>query len=214
MEAEDILQARLIDALDGPDCAICSLLQDQEGRFIDSLLYDLVNDAEVRGRIMSSLGFCDYHAWKINKHGDVFSSSIIYEGILNRLAEQLREIETGYLKIREFQEIPCPICQNLTASEGRYVMAFISNLSKENFYQIYINSFGLCLRHLRLFLHLCRDKKMRNRVLSVEVEKIESLLLDLKELHRKYDYRFSSQPVGKEADSWIRAVKKVNGVRR
>jgi hypothetical protein len=57
----------------------------------------------------------------------------------------------------------------------------------------------------------CKNRKFISEIIGIEAIKLEGLIVELKEFHRKHDYRFSKERIGKEGDSWIRAIEKMIG---
>jgi hypothetical protein len=62
-------------------------------------------------------------------------------------------------------------------------------------------------------LRRTRDANDRDYITEAHVAKFSSLVSELDEFMRKYDYRFSSEPFGKEKDSWRRAVDMIVGAK-
>lgn len=60
----------LIDTMRGEKgCPVCYLVDTYIDRYIDNLLYENVNDSNLRERLIKSRGFCKEHSEKILKYG-------------------------------------------------------------------------------------------------------------------------------------------------
>ena len=219
----------LLDALKEKGCPVCNLVQKTIHMSMDSFLYELVNDPSVRKKIRKSLGFCNTHAWQLQKFGDGFGLSIIYNellGILNdrisstdskkdaiNIKALLKELAVGRTKAnyQEKSKAFCPVCNDLRDCEKRYITAFIEGFSEAEFRVAFGGSFGLCLPHIVSVLATCKDEKFIKELLKIESEKICNLRKELDEFERKHDYRFSKEGFGEEGDSWIRSIEKMTG---
>src|SRR6266545_1405388 len=74
---------RLVDACDRPGCPVCRCLVADARQYLDSLLYERVNDPDTRRRLHASWGFCSWHAWMLREVSDpAFGSAIMYEDFL------------------------------------------------------------------------------------------------------------------------------------
>jgi len=212
----------LLDALKESGCAICTLIKKSIHKSMDDFLYEQVNDPGVRKEIKESFGFCNRHAWHLQKFGDGFGLSIIYHYLSELLIDKIdKQMDSKLLikgllqdkEIRNFQKIQnsCMVCKGAREVERRYIEVFIDNFEDAELQFAFKNSFGLCLPHLLTLLKLCKDAKMSTEVLKVEAAKIKSNIEELKEFERKHDHRFSKEKFGKEGDSWIRAIEKLIG---
>jgi len=212
----------LLDALKESGCAICTLIKKSVHKSMDDFLYERVNDPGVRKEIRESFGFCNRHAWQMQKFGDGFGLSIIYHYLLGLLIDKTdkqmdaKTLIKGLLQdkeIRNFQKIQntCMVCKEAKEVERRYIEVFIENFEDAELQFAFKSSFGLCLPHLLTLLKLCKDAKISAEILRIESAKIKSIIEELKEFERKHDYRFSEEKFGREGDSWIRAIEKLIG---
>ncbi len=215
----------LLDALKENGCAICTLVKKSVHKSMDDFLYEQINDPGVRKEIKESFGFCNRHAWQLQKIGDGFGLSIIYHYLSELLIDKIdkktnpKTLIKGLLQdkeIRNFQKIQntCMVCKGSKEAECRYIDVFIENFEDAELQFAFKNSFGLCLPHLLTLLKLCKYAKISAAVLKIETEKIKSIIEELKEFKRKHDYRFSKEGYGKEGDSWIRVIEKLIGKER
>ena len=186
---------------------------------MDGFLYESVNDPGVREDIKASLGFCNRHAWQMQKLGDGFGQAIVYSDLMNIVLKQLKEIDEA----ASFKELLkrinpgvatrgiCIFCKQEKDVEERYISVFWESFDDPEFSFHYKDSFGLCLPHLVLALKKCKNKKFGEEFIDIEAAKISGLIAESKEFMRKHDYRFSKEKFGKEGDSWIRAIEKLIG---
>ncbi len=216
----------ILDALKEDGCSICSLVKKTIRKVMEDFLYENVNDPGSRKEIRKSIGFCNTHAWQLQRLGDGLGSSIIYEDLINIALSRLEKVTLrrknaeDFLKEflkehkRYYYQKPnkvCPLCKTKREVEERYILTFIEGLQEEEFYSSFKDSFGLCLSHLLGVLKKCKEGKTAGLILRIELGKMRSLIGELKEFQRKHDYRFSHEGFGKEGDSWIRAIEKMVG---
>jgi len=87
-------------------------------------------------------------------------------------------------------------------------------LGEDGLLGLYRASDGLCLRHFCGVLARIREGRVLEELVAVQRELWEKLEAELSELIRKSDYRFSGEPMGVEAVSWLRALAVLAGERR
>jgi len=208
----------LLTALKEKTCPICSLIKGSIHNFMDSLLYESVNDGEIRAKIRKSLGFCNFHAWQMQKLGDGFGLSIIYEdllgiagGILKTNTTSKKNLLADLLSKNPKSNPACYVCAERDNCESRYISAFIEYFNDGDFRSAFDSSHGLCLPHLIKALNICKNKQISKTLIIIESQKIQQLQNELKEFNRKHDYRFSKEGFGEEGNSWIRAIGKMAG---
>jgi len=219
MSAKHTPYFNLLEALKENGCPICFLANKAVHKFMDGFLYESVNDPGIREEIKGSQGFCNRHAWQLQKFGDGFGQAIVYSDLMNIVLKQLKEIDNS-LSIKELlkrispkaaaKQI-CMFCRQEKDVEERYISVFWESFNDPEFSFHYKDSFGLCLPHLALALKKCKSKEFGKELIDIETGKISGLIAELKEFMRKHDYRFSQEKFGKEGDSWIRAIEKIIG---
>lgn len=193
----------LLDAMKEKGCPVCLLLEAYTDRYIDNLLYESVNDTNLRAKLVSSGGFCKEHSKKLLRFGYkgyALGISIIYKDLVNAYYNTLNT--QGTLSSSR----KCLICEVLEDVESRILEELIKNIKDYEFYQVYKGSDGLCMFHLSKVLAISKDREVNELFLELTALKLKGLLDQLLEFIRKQDYRFREEPIGVEADSWIRAI--------
>jgi hypothetical protein len=218
MSAKHTTYFNLLEALK-EGCPICFLVKKTTHKFMDDFLYESVNDPGVRQEIKASQGFCNLHAWQLQKFGDGFGQAIVYSDLMNAVLKELEEINES-ISVKELlkrinlgtatRQI-CIFCKQEKDAEERYISVFWESFDDPEFNFHYKDSFGLCLPHLALALKKYRNKRLAKELINIETGKISGLIAELKEFMRKHDYRFSKEKFGKEGDSWIRTIEKFIG---
>src|SRR6266567_9497185 len=88
---------RLIDACDGAGCPVCRCVVADSRQYLDTLLYEQVNDPETRSRLRASWGFCNWHAWMLREASNpAFGSAILSENMVRVVIRRFERL-TGRL---------------------------------------------------------------------------------------------------------------------
>lgn len=109
----------------------------------------------------------------------------------------------------------CPACQ-VRADTERSLLGAITELAADDaFRQVFAASDGFCLWHFRA-VHAAlatHSADAANWLADAERTCLERVAGSLKEMIRKHDYRFRSEPQGDEMQSWRLAAELVAGRR-
>lgn len=207
-----------------PDCPICSLREKAVSGYLNTLLYEEVNDIGVRAQIRRAKGFCKQHSWQLRAMGDPLAHAIIYRDLASEMLKALREPPAEHVKpggwpflrgakgprrVAESlkRRAECPVCKRAHETEARYLSSLLNYLgSDREMREAYGKSDGLCLPHLIEALEEASGIAAET-LIAKERALLEALLKELEQLCQKFDYRFSSEPWAGEQDAWIRAVK-------
>lgn len=216
-------------------CPVCYLIAKSVTRYLDSLLYELVNDPGVRQEIRDARGFCNEHAWQLQKIGGALGIGIIYRDVIETVVEFIRQGKYRRNQLLSRQRLQgalsrdqpaaatadlvailepqgeCPACRQQRVMEDVYLSTLLEHLDDEHLAPALRASAGLCLPHFRQTLQLVQDEQTFQRLVEVQLACLERLDGELSELVRKHDYRFAGEGFGAEGDSWIRAVAQVSG---
>ncbi len=199
-----VVLQEILDAL-ARGCPICHLVTRRTARWIDTLLYERVNDLGTREQLRRSLGFCNRHAWLVRSAGDVLGQTIIYEDLMKMvriLLEAGRQPVSGK---------DCALCAEEAEAERQGVEEFVAHFRDEALQVRYQESPGLCLPHFALVLEQTSDAVLRADLLRAEQGKVAELVQDLGELKQRQDWRSNQEP-GRERDAWDRAIAKLCGL--
>lgn len=194
-------------------CALCGLEKDTMHKYFDTLLYESVNDAEIRSELIRSKGYCNRHAFDLIKFGDGLGTAILYQDQLNLTLNILSssDIKSNYINTILYHPL-CPACKKQMEARTQYISVFIDALTDQEMKDAYETSAGICLPHLIIINQIIKNAKLLDYLISIERQNISTLIAEVKEFCRKHDYRFSDETYGEEKDSWIRAVTKMVGI--
>lgn len=219
---------RVLEALEGPGCPLCLLRSSAVERYLDSLLYEQVNDPDLRQALARSRGFCREHAYVLVGLGDSLGTAILYRDQVGQALEAVRiarrragstpprprwfpngvqrEDPASVLARMVKPEGPCPACRVAEEAEDRYLSSLLQHVDSPEIRRAVERSSFLCLPHLTAALQRADSPDLARVLLEVAEAKLARLQHDLSELIRKRDYRFAHEPRGEEQTAWFRAV--------
>lgn len=226
----------LIEACAQAGCPVCRLTEASVSRYLDALMYELVNDIEMRDRLRRSLGFCNTHAHQLLKAvGVSLGIAILYRDLVNTALKQLEQIKFASargLTLRAAREAldrdqpsaateqavaaltppeSCPACAYQADKETRLLTVMLDSLQDERLRTALQASAGLCLPHLRRAFELARNESAFETLVALARDRLAALRAELDEFIRKNDYRFRDEGFGPEGDSWRRAIAQMVG---
>jgi hypothetical protein len=227
----------LRDALALPGCVVCRLKAKATDHYLESLLWENVNDPGVRHSIRQARGFCNQHAWELVRYDSAsLGVAIIMQDVLQSVLEAMEDARfqaLPVLSLRRTQEAldpkqpaaataelvahlapqaRCPACVEAETMEDIYLNTLVENLlGEDGLLAAYQASDGLCLPHFRQALTRVRDEAVFDALVKAQRAIWERLVGHLSEVLRKSDYRFRDEPRGEESGAWLRAITAVSG---
>jgi hypothetical protein len=231
----------LLDACKHQGCPVCTLTLSVVRHYLTSIVYESVNDPPTRIAVVAARGYCNDHSWELHEIRASLGTAIIYRDILREAVASIAERPAGSRRslfssrrssigvINWISAIvngaepygagqslsdphtACPACQVRERSELVYLGKLLEHISDIEFVEMFRGSGGLCMVHLDQAACTARDVEALDRLLSIQLELLRSLDEELGEFLRKHDYRFCTEVMGRESDSWIRALAMVAG---
>jgi len=225
----------LLEALQAGSCPLCALGKRATERYLDTLIYEQVNDPGTRRKTRAGQGFCRLHAWQLRRGGGALGIGILYRDVVRDLVETLNAAThepPARLSLRAVAEAvdadrpsaasekavrslqakgECPACMAQHQSERMYADILVDNLSDPEVLAALDQGPGLCLPHLRLVLERTRDEAGFGELVRCARNAFALLLADLDEMIRLSDYRHIDQHMGDVGDAWLRAITQVAG---
>jgi hypothetical protein len=224
------------DALGQPGCAFCRLLTVRADRYLDAVLWELVNDYGVRAELNEARGYCQQHGWLLVRKGAALGVAILMRDVVKTLLDVtaanppdskpesvLKAVrrsldrdrvssDTAPLVSQLSPQRLCPACQHVEATEKDCISTLLKHFDGPGgLSAAYRASDGLCLPHLRHVLVRAPSGKTTASLVSAQQEVWQQLHDELGEFIRKKDVRFRGETFGEERDSWRRALEAVSG---
>jgi hypothetical protein len=88
-------------ALEEPGCPFCRLLTKSADRYLDAVLWEMVNDSRQRSELNEARGYCQAHGWLMVRNGAALGIAILMNDVVRTLLAELEanpvKAETGSL---------------------------------------------------------------------------------------------------------------------
>lgn len=220
----------IVQAAQQSGCPICHIGQKTAHSLLSSLLWDSVNDPELRAELDKMLGFCGQHSRQMMTfQGERLGVAIVHHAMLKEALRRLQQVGappprslSARLGLRRsgngetdapLLEPPgrCPVCVKQEEIEARALDALVENLVDDLDRPVRAAG-GLCWGHLELALPRCRDSSTQAALVRLHQEAWQELTGHLAEFIRKRDYRFRDEPITDEEGASIgRAIAALTG---
>ena len=202
----------IIDTCQRRGCPLCRLRAGFVQRSLGSLLYENVNDPDIRERLRRSLGWCAQHASLLPgaDQSPALGVAIITQDLVHLCLSTLsnKHPERGLTPTDA-----CPACQYEAEVEDLLGWNVAAHLDRRELREALQASDGICVPHVRAILPRLGDKEARSFLLSLTRQKLQALDDRLGMLIRHHDYRFNQDPMDEEErDSWMRALRMLSGI--
>jgi hypothetical protein len=182
-------------------------------RYFEGLLYEKVNDSELRRRFRRAGGFCNTHSFQFAAYHDGLAGSILYRDLLvTWLGEGFDfpvEEASGVLS-------GCPACRVKAKTEENYVSLTADFLEDEQLKRALLSSDGLCLRHVAVLAKRLREgrRSMPSWLMEFQRDVVKRIVSDLSAYVDACNFSLGeARPsLSREQElAWKRAVRKVAG---
>jgi hypothetical protein len=226
----------LLSALDREGCPMCWISQFAATRYLRSLLHEYVLDVGIRARLHRSGGFCQEHAWELQRlevdvYHDNMGTATLYEDLAAAIARTIRAsaqapaASNGWLRLGGRDGSPllraldlrgtCPACDAAAFKVGYLTEFLMRNLRTDEEIRAKLQQgFGLCLPHFRRAVQIAAPEGAREFLVEVEAGKFEVLAAQLGEYLLKHTWGHHDEPKGSEQTSPVRVVEQFVGKRR
>jgi len=219
----------LLEAFKLTGCPLCRLLNKDADHFLDTLLYEFVADPMIQAEFRKSRGLCNVHAWGLTQQrGGNVGVAILAQAVLDdaiavlnsasgrKTASPLTRLfgqqsEGSLLAERLEAGERCMCCVALDAHEARYVETLAAASEEERFKEAYAASSGLCLPHFRRLLKVVDQAEARQTLIDIQTSIWQALSAELELFRYKVDPRWTGDPMGAEANSWLRTTEVIAG---
>lgn len=197
-------------------CPLCFLEAKAVGSCLESVLYESVNDPSIRAALARSKGYCRSHAKTLLDARDGFGIAILYQDVVQDFRNALGALGKGGKIARSRSKVwmdhaGCPACRVQHEARARYAATLLGGLSQDEMRSAFEGCRGLCVPHLVFILDGMAGQGTRTYLVEIHRVKYAALLHELEEFCRKHNYRHKDERMGKEGDSWERAVRMMVG---
>lgn len=144
----------LVDALETSGCPICTQVETGLKKYLDTLLYEGINDVGFRRRLRKNRGFCSYHAHLFRACNDGLAVALTHR---NLLADAIEAAASRRQNRPRHAAEQCLLCELIAESETRHLAVLIDFIEDENLQNAFLGSDGLCLPHFKRLLEKCKN---------------------------------------------------------
>lgn len=224
----------LLEAFTQPGCALCRLLLRGVEQFVDSLLYEYTNSDEMRAAFASSKGVCSEHGHllRYNKQGNVLAIAKLYQFVLDDvlgtldatvgeaeppslfdrlLGSSTPRVNNAHLADQLEPKNTCIVCDVMMTYEKDFIEIIRRYAGEERFQDAFRGSDGMCLPHFRQIVRALTSLSDAQAVISIQKAIWQELRDDLALFIEKQNYEHIGEPMGREGDSWVRAIARMAG---
>jgi len=225
--SEEFVCGQILAACREGDCPVCGREADAARRSLEALLHEHVTDPLLRRRLQQSHGLCPAHTRLLaNLPNANLAVALIYQQLLEEACEQLgpghaagsrrrfkRPASASRLPEWHGARAACHVCLTEDARAASDLAVILQHFAEPDFREHFSRSAGLCLPHLGQLVGLRPDHPTVSAVLAWHEARWRELGTELGEFVRKFDYRYATEPMGRERDSWIRVLRLFVGTR-
>jgi hypothetical protein len=168
----------LREALGKSGCAVCRLCHGAAANHIDSLLYEYVNDPDVRQEFVASGGFCQRHAQTCRQSPNALGVAILYRSLLQNALRHLDGADGNSMRSRladwfgdsgpNSLSVTCAACTRERDIERQSIDALISGLRDDVLHDSLAASTGLCMTHYSLAERCASSEEIRTTLVSAQ----------------------------------------------
>jgi hypothetical protein len=202
----------LLEACRHPErCPICALVEDAARRYMQSILYEQVNNVFFRAKLRQDAGFCSRHSHQLMEYKDALGTAIIMREMLAN--EQEGPASRSLLEIvRKKPGRACLVCTLERGAEKRYLDVLQDHSALPELRKTFCSGAGLCWPHYRLAIK--KKRRMPGWFTEFQQQRSQALLAALDNFISSYnDSLGDKKPVIEGADKvvWQKAVGVVYG---
>jgi len=204
---------RLVEACSEEECPLCFLARRRVEQYFDGLLYEKVNDRELRRCFRSAGGFCNMHSFQFMGYHDGLAGSILYRDLLATWLER----PSAFPVQASSGALPgCPACREKAETESTYLRLVARHLEDDQLIQALSTSDGLCLPHFQALTGRLKEDRRTVPGWMMEFQRgvAERLVAELGTYLDACNYSLgSARPsLSREQElAWKRAVRKAAG---
>jgi hypothetical protein len=223
--------AKLVEAMKLKGCPVCRRAWQTSNETMEIFLWENVNDPRIRGEIIASYGFCNYHARllvsrELSNSGVALGVNIIYEQLGRIVAGELdkaapkpktfgffeRLLSRGEQKEKVLppKDI-CPACKLTNQAVINTLSTLFESVEKGvvDLKEAYLTSDRLCFDHLRLGLqhYGSRHPAASRFFIDDTVGRLSQVSVDMQGYIRKNNWEYRDEKMTpEENEAWQRML--------
>jgi hypothetical protein len=143
-----------VDTLKKPVCPFCRTVASAGRRYLETTLYEFVNDPKVRRQVAAARGFCQKHARVLIELIDPLGVALLHETLLLELADAQEKELFGAPKAH------CPACQYAEEALVLSASILLDNFDEPEIQAYLAGQSRICLPHYRFLASRTKDKRI------------------------------------------------------
>lgn len=200
------MERSLSEALEYRGCPICYVLGKDEADFVATLQYQTVKQDEVREKVVSGGGYCNFHFYEMVRLASPMGNALLTRELIDVEIQKRARDPFGPIS-----GLDCPVCKYVNGREAFYVMEFSTLLCEKSFQEEYEATDGLCRIHLERVLRSVPEGERRQFIVTSCLMHLRLLRVELETFIAKV--RSTSRDFREEKNSWLVAIEKMVGKR-
>lgn len=217
----------LLKAFDSPRCPICAMVMRDLKQDLDVLLLERINKVPTHLAFRAGRGLCNGHAHQLVKaRGGALAITVMYESTMVEFMKDVAKIKPGsgfgrFMGKKSAGDTAanqleptgnCLMCDLMNKNEASYVNIVAENVHDEKLMDAFEQSIGgVCMPHGRIVMRQLSEKADLEAFMAMQVPKWQELHDDLNLYIKDNDENLPQNQVGKEGDSWSRAIRYLSG---
>ncbi len=178
----------LLETLRQRGCPFCALAVAAGRRYLETTLYEFVNDAKVRRTLVDSRGFCREHARSLHAMADPPGIALLHERLLHEL------LEAPAARLFRPPRAPCPACLYAEDAVRSAMGTFLDSLDEPEISDYCRSSPGICLPHRAAMANLSRKSTVRHLLAEIARRRLHRLLEDVRRLAQERNATLTQRP--------------------
>lgn len=216
----------LLKAFDKPSCPICTMVMRDLKHDLDILLLERINKVPTHLAFRAGRGLCNGHAHQLIKaRGGALSIAVMYESTMVEFMKDIAKVKSsGGKRLFSKKSVGdtaadqleptgnCLMCDSMNKNEVSYVNIVAENVTDPQLQEAVEKSVGgVCLPHGRLVIRQLKQAHEIQAFMQLQVPKWQELQADLQKYIENNDNNVPQHEMGKEGDSWSRAIRYLSG---
>jgi len=137
----------LLEGCSSSKCPVCFIVKKNSDRYLETLIYEGINDSGFRINFKKNFGFCPVHTWQFQELKDSLATAILFKDLLSLEPESLLK-----------KNKTCQICNLIKDTEDRIYAEMKLRLEDLEFKNLFVKSSGLCFYHYAKFALKIKNK--------------------------------------------------------
>jgi hypothetical protein len=211
-------EPKIADHLRVRGCPACHYLELRIAEHFAEIQGSLSRSEDARAGYAGEGGFCPLHTWQLAQFSSPRGIARGHAAFLRTLADRLARLcETGVVgevsSVLQNGPDGCRVCRFLKDEEARYIGAFHAFLEREENFESYMCSHGLCLRHLSQVVDGPLEDARKIRLVRLVAGRLREIGESMTQYDQKIEKLKRGQLTRDEKDAYRRGLVMLAGER-